>query len=139
MQVWNSAERKQAILDELTSEGIFLFLLRDTYKFDKNIDDFDLILHVAYGRKLKTRQQRTQAAKNSDVLKKFPEKCRAVLNALLEKYTANGINELENLQVLRNTPFDSMGSPPTIVKLFGGKESYLRAVRELEDLIYEVA
>ena len=139
LQVWNSAERKQAILDELTSEGIFLSLLRDTYKFDKNIDDFDLILHVAYGRKLKTRQQRTQAAKNSDVLKKFPEKCRAVLNVLLEKYSANGIDELENLQVLRNTPFDSMGSPPTIVKLFGGKESYLRAVRELENLIYEVA
>ena len=139
LQVWSSAERKQAILDELTSEGIFLFLLRDTYKFDKDIDDFDLILHVAYGRKLKTRQQRTQAAKNSDVLKKFPEKCQAVLNALLEKYSANGINELENLQVLRNTPFDSMGSPPTIVKLFGGKENYLRAVRALENLIYEVA
>ena len=48
-------------------------------------------------------------------------------------------HELENLQVLRNTPFDSIGSPPNIVKLFGGKEGYLRAVRDLEDLIYEVA
>ena len=98
-----------------------------------------MILHIAYGKKLKTWQQRTQAAKNSDVLKKFPEKCQAVLNALLEKYTANGVNELENLQVLRNTPFDSIGSPPNIVKLFGGKEGYLRAVRDLEDSIYEVA
>lgn len=139
LQVWDSAERKQAIFDELTSEGIFLSLLRDTYKFDKDIDDFDLILHVAYGKKLKTRQQRTKAAKKSDALKKFPDKCQTVLNALLEKYTANGINELENLQVLRNAPFDSMGSPPSIVKLFGGKEGYLQAVRELENLIYEVA
>lgn len=139
LQAWNAAERKHAILEELTAEGIFLSMLRDAYKFDKDIDDFDLILHVAYGRKLKTRRQRTLGAKISDTLKKFPEQCRRVLDVLLEKYATNGINELENLQVLRNAPFDTMGSPTSLVKLFGGKAGYLQAVRLLEDLIYQVA
>lgn len=139
LQEWNIAERKQVIVSELTAEGIFLQMLREAYKFDKDIDDFDLILHVAYGKKLKTRHQRAQGAKSSDALKKFPEQCRCILDALLDKYAANGINELENLQVLRNEPFDTMGSPTGLVKLFGGKKDYLKAVRLLEDLIYQVA
>ncbi|MBR1646249.1 MAG: DEAD/DEAH box helicase family protein [Selenomonadaceae bacterium] len=139
LQVWNAADKKQAILDELTAEGIFLAFLRDAYKFDENIDDFDLILHVAYGKKIRTRRQRAGSVKNSAVLKTFSEKCRAVLNALLDKYSANGIDELENLQVLKNAPFDSFGSPKNIVDLFGGKKNYLQAVRQLKDLIYEAA
>ena len=139
LQVWNEADRKQAVLDELTAEGVFLPMLRDAYKFDKNIDDFDLILYVAYGKKLKTRRQRIQVARSSDALKKFPERCRRVLEALLEKYATNGIDELENLQVLRNSPFDVMGSPMSLVKLFGGKANYLQAVRLLKDLIYQAA
>ena len=139
LQVWNTSERKQAILSELTAKGIFLQMLREAYKFDKDIDDFDLILHVAYGKKLKTRRQRAKGAKSSDALKKYPEQCRRILDALLDKYAANGISELENLQVLRNAPFDVMGSPTSLVKLFGGKNGYLQAVRFLEDLIYQVA
>lgn len=139
LQVWNSADRKQAVLDELTAEGVFLPLLRDAYKFDKNIDDFDLILHVAYGKKTKTRRQRTQAAQNSEAIKNFSTQCQTVLAALLDKYSTNGINELENLQVLKNSPFDAIGSPTSIVKLFGGRAGYLQAVRLLKDLIYQAA
>ena len=139
LQNWNAADKKQAVLQELTAEGIFLAFLRDAYKFDENIDDFDLILHVAYGKKPKTRRQRAGSVKDSVALKKFPEKCRAVLDALLEKYSTNGIDELENLQVLKNAPFDSFGSPKNIVDLFGGKKNYLQAVRQLKDLIYQAA
>ena len=139
LQVWNSADKKQAILNELTAEGIFLPMLRDAYKFDKNIDDFDLILHVAYGKKIKTRRYRAQAVQNSDAIKNFPEKCQTVLAALLDKYSTNGISDLENLQVLRNSPFDAIGSPTSIVKLFGGKTGYLQAVELLKDLIYQAA
>ena len=139
LQDWNAADKKQAVLQELTAEGIFLAFLRDAYKFDENIDDFDLILHVAYGKKPKTRRQRAGSVKDSVALKKFPEKCRAVLDALLEKYSTNGIDELENLQVLKNAPFDSFGSPKNIVDLFGGKKNYLQAVRQLKDLIYQAA
>ena len=114
-------------------------MLHDAYKFDKNIDDFDLILHGAYGKETKTRRLRAQAAQNSDAIKNFSEKCQTVLAALLDKYSTNGINELENLQVLRNSPFDVIGSPTSIVKLFGGKAGYLQAVRLLKDLICQAA
>ena len=33
-------------------------------------------------------------------------------------------------------PFEKLGRPPRIAALFGGRDGYLRAVRELENAIY---
>lgn len=88
--------KKQSIIDELIKNEIWLKILRDTYKFSDDVDDFDLILHVDYDRKLVTR------------------KCRAVLNSLLDKYADNGIAELESLQILKNAPFVSISSRKNI-------------------------
>lgn len=139
LQHWNEADKKQAIIDALADEGIFLDLLRDTYKFDENVDDFDLILNIAYDKKTLTRRRRVDFVQRQNVMKTYSEKCRAVLNALLEKYADNGISELENLIVLKNEPFSTFGSRRDIFNLFGGKEGYLRAVAELKALIYKAA
>ena len=50
-----------------------------------------------------------------------------------------GIRELEDTRILDNAPFDRIGSPKKIAQLFGGKEGYIQAVRELERAIYEAA
>ena len=136
---WSDAKIKHSLIDELFKNGIWLGLLRDTYKFSDDVDDFDLILHVAFNRKLVTRKSRADFAKSKVFIKSFPEKCRAVLNALLDKYADNGITELETLQVLKNEPFASIGSRKDIFQLFGGKEGYRRVVAELKNLLYQVA
>ena len=139
LQNWSAADRKQSLIDELIKNGIWLGLLREVYNFSDDVDDFDLILHVAFNRKLVTRKSRADCAKSKAFIKSFPEKCRAVLNALLDKYADNGIAELESLQVLKNEPFASIGSRKDIFQLFGGREGYLRAVAELKNLLYQVA
>ena len=50
-----------------------------------------------------------------------------------------GITEIEGTAVLRNDPFRRIGSPAAIAKLFGGKDGYFNAVKELEEQIYNVA
>lgn len=139
LQAWNESDRKQAITDELKAEGIFLENLRESYHFDKNIDDFDLILTVAYDQKTLTRKQRVQFVRQKNYFKDYPEKCREIISALLEKYSDNGINDLETLQTLKNEPFSSLGSRKAIYNLFGGKENYLEIVRKLKNLIYQAA
>ena len=139
LQAWNESDRKQAIIEELKSEGIFLDSLREGYNFDKDIDDFDLILSVAYDQKPLTRKQRVQIVRQKNHFKDYPEKCRAVISALLEKYADNGINDLETLQTLKNEPFSLLGSRKEIYGLFGGKDSYLKIVKELKNLIYQAA
>ena len=139
LQAWNEADRKQAITDELKAEGIFLESLREGNHFDKNLDDFDLILSVAYDQKPLTRKQRAQFVRQKNYFKDYPEKCREVISALLEKYTDNGINDLETLQTLKNEPFSFLGSRKEIYSLFGGKENYLKIVKEIKNLIYQAA
>ena len=48
----------------------------------------------------------------------------------------SGIYEVENLGVLQLDPFRKFGKPNKIADAFGGREGYLKAVRELENEIY---
>ena len=43
------------------------------------------------------------------------------------------------MKVLTIDPFKSIGTPAEIVHLFGGKEAYQLAVKELETEIYRMA
>ena len=135
---WNKEERKQAIIDELREQGIFLDVLKEESGL-KDVDDFDLICHIAYDKKPLTRAERAQNVKKKDYLSKYSDAAKRVLEALLDKYMENGISDIENLEVLRTEPFRSYGSPMKIAKLFGGKKQYLNAVIELQNYIYEIA
>ena len=55
-------------------------------------------------------------------------------------YADEGIANIESLDVLNVIPFTEFGSRLEIVKgIFGGKEKYLEAVKELENELYKVA
>ena len=140
INAWTTTDKTNAIINELTEQGVFLEELRElSGKSKEMFDDFDLILHIAYDQKPLTRKERANNVKKRDYLHKYSEACQKVLYALLEKYQDSGIDELENLQVLKNEPFKSMGSPATIANLFGGKNDYFEAIRELKRLIYKAA
>ena len=105
-----------------------------------DVDDFDFICHIAYGRKALTRKERADQVKKRDIFSKYGPEARKVLEALLDKYAIDGITQLENKTViLKLDPFRTMGSPAKIAKLFGGKQQYIDAVNELEELIYSIA
>ena len=134
---WTTAEKKQAIVDELQDHGVLLEALKE--KAQQDLDDFDLILHIAYDKKPLTKKERVEHVKKQGYLHKYSDVCQEVLSALLDKYMNEGIAELEDTRVLDNAPFDKLGSPKRIAQLFGGREAYLHAVKELERHIYEVA
>ena len=140
LNVWNDSDRKDALLEELKSHGVFLEFLREELGDKaKGVDDFDLITSTAYDLKPKTRRERAQTAKRSGKLAKYSEECRKVLEALLDKYADSGINALEDRSTLNTSPFDVMGSPKAITDLFGGTDKYIQAVRELAQIIYSEA
>ena len=99
-------------------------------------DDFDFVCHLAFGRKPATRRERAAKARRRDVFDKYGDQARAVLDALFEKYDADGIYEIEDLNVLKLKPFAQMGKPSKFVGFFGGKVAYLQAVKELENALY---
>ena len=132
---WKASYKKEEIRKALAEMGIDL----EALKKDQNmtdVDDFDFICYVAYGQKPLTRAERANNVKKRDFFSKYSGDARAVLEILLEKYMNPGIEEVEDIRVLSLADFERYGKPAKIVKLFGGKEQYEQAVKELEDLLY---
>ncbi len=135
---WESSEKKTAILQELKEHGIPIEGLQN--EVGKNIDLFDLICHVVYDKPPLTRQERANKVKKRNYFEKYGEKAKKVLMALLDKYADEGIESLESLEILTIDPFKEMGSPVEIVRMFGSKDKYVNAIKELEKELYlEVA
>ena len=104
-----------------------------------DVDDFDFICHIAFNQKPLTRRERAENVKKRNVFAKYGGEARAILEALLEKYADSGIYEIEDMDILKLDPFVKFGKPAKIAQLFGGREGYIRAVRELENEIYKAA
>ena len=134
---WSEAEKKDVIARELKEHGIDLAQLKKEQHME-DVDDFDFITHVAYDQKPLTRKERAENVKKRDFLHKYSGVARQVIEALLDKYTNEGITEIEKTEVLKLDPFKRIGNPARIAKLFGGKAGYLQAVKELEEEIYRI-
>jgi type I restriction enzyme, R subunit len=131
---WNKSERKSFIIEELINQGILLHELKE--EVGKDFDEFDLVCHIAFDQKPKTRKDRALKVKENDYFNKYGEKAKAVINALLDKYADEGIEEMEDMNVLSVNPFRQFGTPLEIVMSFGGRDSYLGAIREIEQELY---
>lgn len=137
LQVWNDSEKKQAIIEELEQQGINFEDLKEEIKSD--LDIFDLICHIAWDTPALTRKERAENVRKRNYWTKYGEQARKILNALLDKYAENGIENIEDMKILTVEPLKNIGTPTEIVKVFGSKNDYLAALRELENEIYRVA
>lgn len=132
---WTDAQRKQAIIEELKDEGVLLDAVKEELgKIE--LDDFDIICHLAYDKAPLTKAERVKNVRKRHYLYKYSELAQQVLGALLDKYANEGIKEIEETKVLQLQEFAKFGSPMKIVKEFGGKAEYQKAIQELENEIY---
>ncbi|MFP4121158.1 MAG: EcoAI/FtnUII family type I restriction enzme subunit R [Coleofasciculus sp.] len=134
---WSEAEQKQAIINALHEQGIEFEALEA--EVGKEFDPFDLICHVAFDQPPLSRQERANNVRKRDYFTRYGEQVRAVLAALLDKYADEGIEQIEGLEVLKVPPFGELGTPLEILKLFGGKQKYLEAVRQLKTELYRLS
>ena len=133
---WSAEEKKEKIRGLLREQGIDLETLKEDQGMS-DVDDFDFICHVAFDKKPLTRKERAENVKKKDFLNKYSGAAREVLEALLDKYMNTGIYEIEKTEILKLDPFMRMGKPQKIASYFGGKDGYLKAVKELENAIYD--
>ncbi len=136
---WSAASRKRAILDELREYDVLIDAVREANPYLAEVDIFDIICHVAFGRKPVTRRERANGVKKRDYLSKYSGQARQVLESLLEKYATNGVLQLEDPKILSLDPFSQIGNAVKIMRLFGGKAGYEKAIKELENELYSVA
>ena len=134
---WHQADKKSALIAELREQDVVVEdLQRDV---EKDLDLFDLICYVAWGCPPLTRKERAENVRKRDCFAKYGDRAQAVLDALLEKYATDGIENIEDISVLKLEPLKQLGSPGEIVKLFGGKSQYIEVLRELKSELYQLA
>lgn len=132
---WNQAEKKKAILEELEAQGIFFESLQE--EVGSEWDPFDLICHVAFDAKPLTRKERAENVKKRNYFAKYGKKAQTILSNLLDKYADEGLKDIESTEILKLDPFRSIGTPLELIRAFGSKEDYDRAIKELEDELYK--
>ena len=134
---WNVAKRKQAVIEELAAEGLPLEAI--VQELNKDLDPFDLVCHLAFDQPPLTRRERAERVRKRDVFTKYGAQARAVLEALLQKYQDTGATDLDDLHILQIPPFTAMGTVPQLVKQFGTRADFERAVHELQSALYQKA
>lgn len=139
VKYWTEAERKKAIVDELKDYSVLVDAVREKNPALANADVFDVICHVAFDQPPVSRRERANNVKKRNYFAKYEGKAREVLEALLDKYADYGILNLEDSDILDTAPFNKIGKPQKIVKLFGGLDKFEQALKELENEIYKVA
>ena len=134
---WTHAGKKTAIIEELEEQGIFFENLQE--EVGKDLDPFDLICHIVYEQPALTRKERAENVKKRNYFTKYGEQAVNVLNALLDKYADDGIENIESNKILSLQPISDFGTPAEIVGYFGGVDQFKNAIRELEDKLYKAA
>ena len=135
---WSSAEKKQAIVDELSEQGVFFDALAEEIgkQSGKSFDPFDLVCDIAWDMPPLTRAERAEQVKKRNYFTHYGAQARQVLEALLDKYADEGMAHIEETQILTIAPFTGFGTPMEIIRAFGGLDEYQHAVHELEKALY---
>jgi type I restriction enzyme R subunit len=134
LKYWSEADQKLAVIEELKEQGVMLEELAE--HVGKDFDPFDLICHVVYDQPPMSRKQRAEQVRKQDYFIQYGEQAKNVLDALLNKYADEGIENIESMDVLRVKPINQFGTPLEIINIFGGKDKYLEAVKGMETQLY---
>ena len=135
---WTEEGKREEIEAHLLEKGIFLEELED--EVGKDMDVFDLICHIAFDMPPLTRKERANNVKKRNYFGKYSEVAQGVINKLLEKYENEGINNIDDVKILKLPEFKEFGSQLEIVKKgFGGKKNYEMAIKELIHELYTIS
>jgi type I restriction enzyme R subunit len=117
------------ILAEPAEEGLLLEALQD--EVDRELDPFDLACHIAFDQPPLSRAQRA-ARLRRDVFSHYGPQAPVVLEAPLENNATEGVvDELDNVKILQIPPFNQMGTQMELVREFGAKAGFERAMHDL--------
>ena len=136
---WSRADKKQAILDEMKENDVLLDAVIEEVPGLKDYDYFDIICHLAYDQTPLTRKDRARRVRESSYLDKYSESARKIIEGLMVKFGEVGVTEIENPLILKLDPFAQIAKRPVILtRFFKGQGDYNKAVRELEEELYNV-
>lgn len=134
---WSDTEQRGLVIQALEERGIsFEYLAKVTGQYDA--DPFDLLCHVAFNAPLRTRRERAEMVKRDkqDFFVRYGAVARAILNEILDKYVEFGLEQLDDIDILKVPPISEYGNLMEIADAFGGISKLKNALSELQNGVY---
>lgn len=134
-KVWLAQKKKEGLLQKLVRDGVFVDYVKETIP-QLHVDDYDVLSYIGYEIAPLTKEERIERILVSGYLDKFSKENQDIIKLLLEAYKEHDIDELKNMRILNMPEFIQKGTPPSIVKGFGGKQKYIEMLAEVEQELY---
>jgi type I restriction enzyme R subunit len=134
---WADPDRRKNIITKLGERGIDFDQLASVAN-QPDADPLDLLCHIAFNAPLRTRRERAQRLRSEkkDFFDQYGPDARAILGELLDKYTEHGTAQFAIPDVLEVPPISKRGNVIQIARYFGGEDRLVKAIRELQTLLY---
>jgi len=135
---WAVARSRAALREELQSRAVEADDLMAELGHPE-ADPLDLLINAAWELPLVSRAERALRVQreHQQFLESFGPKARVVLDALLDKFTEHGAEEL-SARALRVPPFTKMGNVIELGSLFGGRDALHEAIDDLGRRLFDV-
>lgn len=134
LKIWTQEGQRKIIVGELEERGIDFETLKEEIGAD--LDEFDIICHLAFDKKPITKKQRADRVRKSKYLEKYQDTAKEILEILLEKYSDGDSDVFEDIKVLQLSQFRKFGTLPKIMKIFGSKDNFENIMHEITKEIY---
>jgi len=134
---WADPDHRKIIIDRLGERGIDFDELASVAN-QPDADPLDLLCHIAFNAPLRTRRERAQRLRSEkkDFFEQYGPEAREILGELLDKYTEHGTAQFVIPEVLEVPPISKRGNVIQIARYFGGEDRLVKAIRELQTLLY---
>ncbi|HRQ42686.1 MAG TPA: DEAD/DEAH box helicase family protein [Chloroflexota bacterium] len=135
---WQEPETREALVAQLTGASVYPDVLTEVLD-ELEVDEVDILGHVAYDRALQTRYDRTLALRQRERpwLNSYDRDAREVIYALLGKYELGGLHQITDPRIFRVPPFRQMGDVRGVIRRFGGDAAQLRqTLTEIQRRLY---
>ncbi|MCJ7533470.1 MAG: carboxypeptidase regulatory-like domain-containing protein [Anaerolineales bacterium] len=137
---WQDPWQRQEVVEQLDKASVRPDVLAEVLE-EPEVDEFDLLAYLAYGRALRTRRERVRAFQKQEVawLSAYPKPAQEVILALLRKYELGGLRQITDPNIFRVSPFREMGELRGVIKRFGSDSGHLRStIDEIQQRLYTV-
>lgn len=138
LAAWREPQERADLLAQLTQRSIYADVLTEVLD-EPEVDEVDLLGHLAFDRSLRTRYDRTLDFRHQERrwLQTHDHEAREVIYALLSKYELGGLKQISDPAIFRVSPFQQMGEVRGVIRRFGGDSQRLRqTMDEIQRRLY---
>jgi len=138
IRVWTNQRKREEFTKELIENSVKPKVLASILDA-ADADPYDILAHIAFGAPLISRNERSEWFVNNkeDLMKSFGESGKKIILDLLEKYRAEGVDNVVDPKVFDLPPFDKMGHVVGVAEKVGGIENLKKIISQIESGLYK--